>query len=137
MTVRHVTMTIEFDVDDEDVSDQCTGSDFDHVLENLRGNLQLDIESDWPGTGFKVTVDYDRDPELRPSRTPGHLINLVKINLTDQNDLGGRMPKCACGLWWGVDGVRGKVPFHSEALAQRVGDVHLYHVEHGIITETS
>jgi hypothetical protein len=137
MTTRHVKILIELDVDEEIITDMCTEDDFDHALERMRSNIQHDVKIDWPGENFKVTADYDRDPEPKPSKTPGHLINLVKISLTNQNDLSGRMPKCSCGAWWGVDGYQGKKPFRSEALAQRIGDVHLYHVEHGIITETA
>jgi len=135
MTTRHVKILIELDVDEEIITDMCTEDDFDHALERMRSNIQYDVKIDWPGENFKVTADYDRDPEPKPSKTPGHAITIMHVNLTEKNDLDGRLVTCSCGRRWGVDGLNGMKPFHDGALASRVGDIHLYRVEHGIKEE--
>lgn len=122
MTTRRVTMTIEFDVDDED--ELRPGRSFEDTVEDLRRDLEWDVSVDWPAENHKVSVEWSRDPTPPKSDTPGHLLNVLEVN----NGL-EHLPTCACGWKRGLDGEVAVVGFRSRDLARRVGDLHVFYVK--------
>lgn len=131
--MKHVTLTIEFDVEEDDLAEHRGNDSFEHALDGLRTDLEFDVKADWPGENFKVTAEVEVEPAPKPSKTPGHVITVLHVNLDpEKNDLAGRIVTCSCGRRWGVDGLKAQKPFRSAPLAGRVGDVHLHRVEHGI-----
>lgn len=129
--MKDVTLIVKFKVDEDAVID-FNGLYLSDYAEAMAVDVKDIIQADWHVEDLTVTAEVETEPEPPKSDTPGHLITLVKVNLTDYNDLTGIFPTCACGKKWGVDGETAYKPFRSQELAQRVGDLHIYKVKKGI-----
>jgi hypothetical protein len=113
MTTERVRVIVEFDVDDVTSASRS---------ELMREEFERYTVNNWSGKNHKVTIEVEQVKTSSKSGVSGHLINVVEVD-------GGHLPKCICGSWWGLDGYQGFKPYKSQALAQRVGDLHIFYVK--------